>query len=107
MTALLPCPFCGCMPKLETKHKTIIGLFYFYKCPNCEVSGGLGYDKNEAMNLWNTRPLESTLRAENAKLREALGKIEHGKYIETINGVDYIRDYSMPEAQVIAQEALK
>lgn len=112
MSELKACPFCGVVPELETQHT--IGVFYFYKCPNCAVSGGLGFDKNEAKNYWNTRPLEDALTAENAKLREALEKLmKTGQDIaeEAVTQEPFSDSYELLEewekAYKIAEGALK
>lgn len=65
---LKPCPFCG--GKAEISGGTVY-------CPVCEISFANERETGaeavkEVEELWNERPIENELEAENKRLREAL-----------------------------------
>lgn len=70
---LKPCPWCrGTNLVLDT-----FGLGWFVSCENnaCSAQGPDKDTRAEAIVAWNTRPVEDKLRAEVARLREALARI--------------------------------
>ena len=73
MTALLPCPFCGKDAILidEDGYKTDKSDWCSCNGINC-----MGLLEQVKVVNWQKRPTESALRAENAKLREALENLE-------------------------------
>jgi len=97
---LKSCPFCGC--ELASQPDIFSGGMVYAHENNCIKKLSESPDFRE---LWNTRPLEDSLRAENAKLREALEKIQ----VEACNS-DYIFNPTWAgfiKIAGIAQEALK
>ena len=61
MSELKACPFCGSTDLAtesfgERRHCVV--------CEKCECSTGYMLDDDEAIEAWNTRPLEDALRAE-------------------------------------------
>lgn len=82
MYELKACPFCNIAPELVS---LVTPVRYFYHCPNCGIGAETqGFDRNEARNLWNTRPLEDALQAriteleaENAILTAELAELNN------------------------------
>lgn len=68
MSELKPCPFCGNTPKYES-FRIPYDMGSPARIAKCKCGAWLN------INRWNTRPLEDALRAENAKLREALDEL--------------------------------
>jgi transcription elongation factor Elf1 len=60
------CPFCGSKVKLKEKGSGC----YWAICSNCVVNTELTINQQFSTDTWNTRPIEDTLQAENARLRE-------------------------------------
>ncbi|MBE0574194.1 hypothetical protein IH575_04805 [Candidatus Dojkabacteria bacterium] len=66
-----PCPFCGETPIVHTRKNGIVSV----ECSTrhgCVLSSGWS-----TPTQWNKRPIEDQLRAENERLREALGLIQN------------------------------
>lgn len=57
MSSLLPCPFCGCVPKFEYIAGFEKPYFFACKSEDCPASlESIGKDKMElAREVWNTR----------------------------------------------------
>lgn len=87
---LKPCPFCGCTAE-EIYESPDWGFeINYHHCDDCPVSGHNDQYETaeEAVEAWNTRPIEDALRAENARLLEALKEIcgtgrRYGDYRDT------------------------
>ena len=74
MTALRECPFCGKKEGMEVESYDG-GESYFVDCGDpCFAWLSGGTSKEDAIKYWNTRPLEDSLRADLARLRELLGE---------------------------------
>lgn len=84
---LLPCPFCGANPVIKQAGTT---RYWWVGCEihlseeprGCGVSRS-AYEKQEAIDRWNTRPAAKQLEAlqnENKELKNAIQLLEHGKY---------------------------
>jgi hypothetical protein len=62
-TKLKPCPFCGDLPRTQRNREG--GLFIFSGGGNCEVTAEIEaeteMEDQEAIRLWNTRPVEDAL----------------------------------------------
>ena len=85
MTALLPCPFCGKKEGMEVESYDG-GESYFVDCGDpCFAWLSGGTSEEEAVKYWNTRPLEDSLRADLARLRELLGEV-----VDTAKGVPQV-----------------
>lgn len=75
---LKSCPFCGGTAEIIEE-----GAGFNIKCADCYVEmTPFATDKRDAIKMWNDRPIEDKvqkkiekLKAENARLREALEKI--------------------------------
>lgn len=67
MSELKPCPFCG--KENEAKYVVDYGGRTIFKCQWCGAS-------HQSQDDWNTRPIEDTLRAENARLKDVLKQLE-------------------------------
>lgn len=68
---LKPCPFCGGEAILTTtNYGSMIAT-----CKDCFVDGGATGCSKTASDSWNARPYTEKLEAENARLREALGRV--------------------------------
>lgn len=72
MSELKPCPHCNVVPEIIGG-----GVFAFCHCYAEEYEDG-PFD----INIWNTRPIEDALRAENAKLRAALESLRQNGHYE-------------------------
>lgn len=86
---LLPCPFCGNDGKgaiedaLHVAHSELEWRAsydsYCVQCDKCTATMGYSDSEDEAITAWNTRPEPDAeieaLRAENARLREALERV--------------------------------
>ena len=82
MSELKPCPFCGTtVVSIE-----IYGLYRWVECGNASCLASVKprsflVDAGNANHIvatdWNTRPIEDALRAENERLRKALGGLLH------------------------------
>jgi Lar family restriction alleviation protein len=71
MIGLKPCPFCGKDPNQATAELGDRPCFY-YECknPKCGATEmGWHNTEQEAINAWNTRPIEDALRNEIAQLQ--------------------------------------
>jgi Lar family restriction alleviation protein len=71
MSNLKPCPFCGTEPNHITSELGDNPCFY-YECenPKCGAAEKGWHDtEQEAINAWNTRPIEDALRKEIAQLQ--------------------------------------
>ena len=71
MSNLKPCPFCGKDPNQATAELGDRPCFY-YECenPKCGAAEKGWHDtEKEAINAWNTRPIEDALRKEIAQLQ--------------------------------------
>ena len=126
---LKPCPFCkssaqivdswSSTDKLKAIQCSGDELNNRTGCPanNCEQDeqGGFGfegYDEEELIKVWNKRPIEDQLRAENERLKEALREIaEDSNYREdSDNEVGWHIDNAyevMNELKEKAQQAMK
>jgi len=105
MSELAKCPFCGsdkepCLEHFDAGDYESRSVRY--RCSECLSSEDYWSDnEEEAKNRWNTRPLESALRAEVDALREALTRIRTQFFAD---GDDEIIALQMQE---IARAALK
>jgi Lar family restriction alleviation protein len=89
MSELKPCPFCGTKPHPITADLLTRPCFY-YECENktCHAAEKGWHDtEQEAIDAWNTRPIEEALRtritelqARVAELEAALDKAAHQLY---------------------------
>ena len=71
MSDLKPCPFCGKDPNQTTAELGDRPCFY-YECenPKCHAAEMGWHDtEQEAIDAWNTRPIEDALRKEIAQLQ--------------------------------------
>lgn len=68
---LKPCPFCGGEAVLNTESFSGVEVF----CIDCIIGTGTRSSIRDAINMWNTRPAEDALKAENERLKEALAQI--------------------------------
>ena len=71
MSDLKPCPFCGKEPNQMTAELGDRPCFY-YECenPKCQAAEMGWHDtEQEAIDAWNTRPIEDALRKEIAQLQ--------------------------------------
>jgi len=99
MSELKPCPFCGSSAQIVSSwshHSNEYGIQCSgdafeedrnYGCPACnneqDEQGGFGFsyistvkgDKERVIEIWNTRPIEDQLKAENERLRGMLREI--------------------------------
>lgn len=67
---LKPCPFCGGKAGIQSafgQHKVI--------CLSCGVVSETHDEKEKAIEVWNSRPIEDEKDAEIARLRDALDTI--------------------------------
>jgi len=66
-TELKPCPFCGGKAELNVRGYSVAAY-----CMKCQTDGPFCYreKRDRAIELWNTRPIETALQEENATLRE-------------------------------------
>jgi len=93
---LKACPFCGSTDLAtesfgERRHCVV--------CEKCECSTGYMLDDDEAIEAWNTRPLEDALRAEIAQLQEELN-VYHQAEIEARYQAELdARYYSLPREE--------
>jgi len=114
MSELRECPFCGnadiSLKREDYDSGTIQTVYYF--CHICEAETGyvdipdeicLPDSILEAKDKWNTRPLEDSLRAENAKLRGSLVSISNMVYEDSLDE----RNNLAVEIRRIVEEALK
>jgi Lar family restriction alleviation protein len=69
MSELKPCPFCGRNKYLEAQYEKGDHSVY---CNYCGATGSFRVGDNSELDLWNTRPIEDALRAENRRLNRAL-----------------------------------
>ena len=60
---LKPCPFCG-----STETRTNYALLPEVICLGCDATIDTGYEMDDAIKLWNTRPIEDALQARIAEL---------------------------------------
>lgn len=75
-TTIEPCPFCGEVPVLEEVYTEV----WTVTCrnPAClrTVKTTIRHLESSAINLWNMRPVEDELRAENARLVARIAELE-------------------------------
>ncbi len=77
---IIPCQWCGKVPvvKEDTFYdfgldKEYTGFWLFCENPDCPVCGAdIATTREIAIRIWNTRPREDALQAENERLRELL-----------------------------------
>lgn len=67
---LKSCPFCG-SEDIEIKHDEFCD-YWIVECRECEVERNRCLSKDDAIELWNTRPIEDEKDKEIAKLKAAL-----------------------------------
>ena len=67
MSELKACPFCECESNPEI-NKNDYG--FYVLCTWCGAKTNSFKTKEEAIEQWQSRPIEDTLRAENARIRE-------------------------------------
>lgn len=73
MEDLKPCPFCGKTDKLEKEmFLDLVGWLYRVKCNRCPNTEPIMGSMEDAVKLWNTRPVEDALKAEVERLKEEL-----------------------------------
>jgi len=71
MSDLKPCPFCGKEPNQTSTELGDRPCFY-YECENpkcCAAEMGWHDTEQEAIDAWNTRPIEDALRKEISQLQ--------------------------------------
>jgi len=76
---LKPCPFCGTKPHPITADLLTRPCFY-YECENktCHAAEKGWHDtEQEAIDAWNSRPIEDALQAE---IETLTGKLDSAKY---------------------------
>ena len=95
MSELKPCPFCGRNKYLETQYEKGDHSVY---CNYCGATGSFRVGDNSELDLWNTRPIEDALRAENERLKKALEEIADGDRRDT---------FDCPEAEYYFNVAYK
>lgn len=92
---LKACPFCGNEMNDDN----------FFSCDGYPQACGCWeqtHTAQEAVDVWNHRPIEDALREENKKLKDALAEIvRNSKSDELPDGLE------IWECRLIAQEALK
>jgi len=98
VSELKACPFCGKAPLVRSLGAEMI------ICPN----GCVFMATDDRLERWNTRPLEDALKAENAKLREALTDLlslidEHGEATIRAHATQLLKIRNIARAE----EALK
>jgi len=71
MSELKRCPHCKQSDMLEIIHEDGYSLYYVL-CGVCGISWATGYTKEQAIEIWNTRPIEDALEAECERLRGLL-----------------------------------
>jgi len=83
---LKPCQ-CGCNAPELMKATFYTEYPFSVKCHVCKIEGKIYRTKEAAISVWNNRPLEDALRAENARLRaeKKLLNCEHQRYLEILN----------------------
>lgn len=54
MSELLPCPFCGSTPYMQTLLQNDSFVYYII-CTHCDSAGLRSFDKEKAIERWNTR----------------------------------------------------
>jgi Lar family restriction alleviation protein len=69
---LLPCPFCGSDAKVirTDKDRRPYDWRYVVQCVECHAEGQYDLGESGAIETWNTRPLESALRAQLSEITE-------------------------------------
>lgn len=74
---LKPCPFCGGKDLEKEVIDGIEGMIYRVSCPHCANTMPMTVDTSmeEAIRIWNTRPIEYGLEVENECLRKTLCEI--------------------------------
>lgn len=54
MSELLPCPFCGSTPYMQTLLQNDSFVYYII-CTHCDSAGLRSFEKEKAIERWNTR----------------------------------------------------
>lgn len=82
MSELKPCPFCGGLNQTIEECFNYTFSEAFVQCDSCgarsEIEDNVSPKKakEKAIKIWNTRPIEDALRAENERLKKALKEAE-------------------------------
>lgn len=82
MSELKPCPFCGGLNQTIEGYLEYHFSEAFVQCDSCGARSETEEDdllkkaKEKAIKIWNTRPIEDALRAENERLKKALKEAE-------------------------------
>lgn len=107
---LKPCPFCGGQAELiETMGSQAAAFSPYFRvtCTDCGIHQDQWDERKLAISAWNTRA-DTTIRAENELMREALGRIDA---FDTIPPMDFLTtaerlECSVGEIKDIARNAL-
>lgn len=94
---LKPCPFCG-SDDVELEYDSFID-YCIIECRECGVERNRCWDEDDAIELWNTRPIEDEKDREIESLKVELDNLRH--FCDSIldmakrnNGVLYFRQDS-------------
>jgi hypothetical protein len=102
---LKPCPLCGGEAQLEDyRDGGSNGYGVFCQTFTCQTCGPTTLNALDAINLWNTRPVEDALQAEIARLRAALRHIGYQKPVSSVS-LDWHEEWRTLRNE--AQAALK
>ncbi len=86
---LKPCPFCdngSHKPKNSSEVKTVVKNMSY--CPWCGTKSAWYGTKKEAIDAWNTRPIESALQKRIAELETGIAELE--SFVAMRDELDYM-----------------
>lgn len=108
------CPFCGGEAELIEGHFTDNTEYFQIVCQKCYSATALYTKKKNAIECWNSRPIEDALKEENRKHREVLTFYAKGEHLgledwqtEQVLKDDEVFAESYCETGKLAREALK
>jgi len=72
VSKMKPCPFCGSKNYRQMIHDEA---YAYFRCMDCNSTSPLGGDLDAALDIWNRRPIENKLDAENKRLKTRIEKL--------------------------------